>query len=100
MKRKNNWSDMENSVPDTVDASNSNVAEVIPAFSIEWVKSFMDGYFERKGKDSSNIELVDLKVEKNSIQGILSTAYLIDVLYKDSNPPLGKCFVNTVQEFF
>ena len=81
---------MDESITDTVDEKNINEAEAIPAFSIEWVKSFMNGYFERKGKDPSKVDIIDLKVEKNCIQGILSTAYLIDVQYKDSNPPLGK----------
>ena len=61
----------------------------LPSFTIPWVKSFMDGYFQRKGKDPTKIDIIDLKIQKNSIQGILSTAYLIDVMFKDLNPPLG-----------
>lgn len=60
----------------------------LPSFTIPWVKSFMDGYFQRKGKDPTKIDIIDLKIQKNSIQGILSTAYLIDVMFKDLNPPL------------
>lgn len=62
-------------------------------FSIQWIRSFIDGYFQRRGKDPSMIDIVDLKIQKNAIQGILSTAYLVDVLYKDSNPPLGIHFI-------
>ena len=70
-------------------ADKDNTKEILSSFSIQWVKSFMDGYFKRKGKDPHKISIIDLKVQKNNIQGILSTAYLIDVLYKDDNPPLG-----------
>jgi len=61
----------------------------LPSFTIPWVTSFMGGYFQRKGKDPTKIDIIDLKIQKNSIQGILSTAYLIDVMFKDLNPPLG-----------
>lgn len=64
-------------------------AEQTPAFSTEWIRSFIDGYFERRHKDPQKIDIVNLKIQKNTIQGILSKAYLIDISYKDSNPPLG-----------
>ena len=67
-------------------AENDDLKEL---FSIQWIRSFIDGYFQRRGKDPAQIDIVDLKIQKNAIQGILSTAYLVDVLYKDSNPPLG-----------
>jgi len=63
-------------------------AEQTPAFSTEWIRSFIDGYFERRHKDPQKIDIVNLKIQKNTIQGILSKAYLIDISYKDSNPPL------------
>ena len=64
-------------------------AEQTPAFSTEWITTFIDGYFERRHKDPQKIDIVNLKIQKNTIQGILSKAYLIDISYKDSNPPLG-----------
>ena len=67
-------------------AENDDLNEL---FSKQWIRSFIDGYFQRRGKDPAKIDIVDLKIQKNAIQGILSTAYLVDVLYKDSNPPLG-----------
>ena len=71
------------------DDSHNNEIDDAANFSIKWIASVMHGYFNRKGKDPSKIQIVDFKVEKNCIQGILSTAYLLDVLYKDENPPLG-----------
>ena len=76
--------------PTASSADTYNTEDIVPSFSIQWVKSFMDGYFERKGKDPNKINIIDLKVQKNDIQGILSTAYLVDVRYKDENPPLGR----------
>ena len=76
---------MSESAPNSL-AENGDLKEL---FSIQWIRSFIDGYFQRRGKDPSKIDIVDLKIQKNAIQGILSTAYLVDVLYKDSNPPLG-----------
>ena len=73
----------------TIDTSSSSDLESVLEFSIPWVRSFINGYFERKGKDPLKIDIEDLKVQKNSIQGILSTAFLVDVRYKDANPPLG-----------
>ena len=73
----------------TATNSSGDDVEQAPNFSTEWVRSFIDSYFERRGKDPQKIDIVKLKVQKNAIQGILSTAYLIDILYKDSNPPLG-----------
>ena len=69
--------------------STDNGSDLAPNFSSQWIRSFIDGYFERRGKDPQKIDIVELKVQKNAIQGILSTAYLVDILYKDSNPPLG-----------
>ena len=71
-------------------AENDDLKEL---FSIKWIRSFIDGYFQRRGKDPAKIDIVDLKIQKNAIQGILSTAYLVDVLYRDSNPPLGIHFI-------
>ena len=71
------------------DDSHTNEIDDVGKFSIKWIASVMHGYFNRKEKDPSKIQIVDFKVEKNRIQGILSTAYLLDVLYKDENPPLG-----------
>ena len=75
---------------DSATNSSDDNAEVTPTFSTEWIRSFIDGYFERRGKDPQKIEIVNLGIKKNAIQGILSTAYLIDIHYKDANPPLGK----------
>ena len=80
---------MSESAPNSL-AENGDLKEL---FSIQWIRSFIDGYFQRRGKDPSKIDIVDLKIQKNAIQGILSTAYLVDVLYKDSNPPLGIYFI-------
>jgi hypothetical protein len=87
---------MDEPTPEAADKYDKE--DILPSFSIQWVKSLMDGYFERKGKDPQKINIIDLKVQKNPIQGILSTAYLIDVLYKDDNPPLGK-YIYLAQAF-
>lgn len=61
-------------------------------FTLEWVSPIINRYFEeKKGKDLSKIQIVDVKAEKNCLQGILSTTFVVDVIYKDENPP-GKEF--------
>ena len=58
---------------------------------MDWVSPLMMDYFEkRKGKDPTKIELVSVKAEKNSLQGILSQTFIVDVVYTDSNPVVGK----------
>ena len=48
-------------------------------------------YFEKKkGKDPTKIELVSVKAEKNSLQGIHSQTFVVDVIYADDNPVVGK----------
>ena len=60
-------------------------------FSLDWVSPLMMEYFEKKkGKDPTKIELVSVKAEKNSLQGILSQTFVVDVIYTDDNPVVGK----------
>ena len=63
----------------------------VEEFSQEWVSPHMMEYWgTRKGKDTEKIQIVSVKAEKNSLQGILSQTFIVDVVYKDDNPILGK----------
>ena len=59
-------------------------------FTLDWIKPIILKYFEeKKAKDVTKIELVEVKAQKNSLQGILSTTYVVDIIYKDQNPITG-----------
>jgi len=61
----------------------------VEEFSQEWVSPHMMEYWgTMKGKDTEKIQIVSVKAEKNSLQGILSQTFIVDVVYKDDNPIL------------
>jgi hypothetical protein len=51
-------------------------------FSREWVSSVTGPHFVSKGLDPSHVHVTAVKAEKNCIQGILSTTYVVDVQYE------------------
>ena len=55
-------------------------------FSIEWVTPILKKQLEKEGEiDPEKINVVQVKAEKNSLQGILSTTYVVDVDFEAPN---------------
>ncbi len=56
-------------------------------FTVDWVRPIMDKYFDlmkddEDVADKDDVELLEVRAAKNSLQGILSITYILDVDYR------------------
>merc|ERR1739838_676028 len=55
-------------------------------FSIEWVTPILKKQLEKEGEiDPESVNVVEVKAFKNSVQGILSTTFVVDVDFEVPN---------------
>ena len=55
-------------------------------FSIEWVTPILKKQLEKEGEiDPDSVNVVKVKAVKNSVQGILSTTFVVDVDFEVPN---------------
>ena len=55
-------------------------------FSIEWVTPILKKQLEKEGEiDPDSVNVVEVKAFKNSVQGILSTTFVVDVDFEAPN---------------
>ena len=55
-------------------------------FSIEWVTPILKKQLEKEGEiDPDSVNVVEVKAVKNSVQGILSTTFVVDVDFEAPN---------------
>ena len=54
------------------------------AFTPEWVASVTNDYFTQEDLDPKDIDILSVQACKNEVQGILSTTYIVDAKYKNS----------------
>ena len=62
-------------------------------FDIEWVTPILKNQLEKEGEiDPNDIKVIGVKAHKNSLQGILSTTFVVDVEFEgpDENGDHGK----------
>ena len=72
-------------------------------FSVDWVRPILLESFRKEGEiDPETVEVLEVRAEKNSLQGILSTTFVVDVDYEapDESGEMGKIYVQTPQERF
>merc|ERR1719464_2660084 len=55
-------------------------------FSIQWVTPILKKQLEKEGEiDPESVNVVEVKAFKNSVQGILSTTFVVDVNFEVRN---------------
>ena len=60
-------------------------------FTIKWVEPILKSQLKKEGEiDPEEIKIVEVRAQKNSLQGILSTTFVVDVDFEGPDPENGE----------
>jgi len=67
-------------------------------FNADWVLFVLKDYFERNERDPELVKVLNVSAQKNEVQGILSTTFVVDVEFQFGEKPVIKRHYLSIRE--